>query len=206
MTAGLDDPVLRPLHCLQLRGQTVDALVVGAVDAETLPIEYRRKRDRQSAGFVSIVPRLRWHMLFRAGQMLRKAAAEKHIQYLMAAADAQNGFPRPEICLYESEFRLVTRGVNAEAGVVLLTVAGRVHIAAAGEDEGVIFLRLRFRQIGCCRDAAKGFHRRRIVLHQLRPQGNLYLRLHSQLPEQLPFSTRSQPRLLSPLPLFPLLC
>ena len=60
-----------------------------------------------------------------------------------------------------------------------------------------------FRQISRRRNAAKGFHRRGIILHQLRSQGYLQLRLHPQLS---PAPGRSSPQgtlSLPPLPVLP---
>ena len=118
MTAGFDQPVFCPLNGLKIRCKTVDALVMGAVDRETLSVKLCRKGTGKGSRRMGDVTRFCGHVLLRTRQMLCKAAAEKHIKDLMTPADAKDGLSRPQISRDEAQFRLIAGGIHAKTGGV----------------------------------------------------------------------------------------
>ena len=75
------------------------------------------------------------------GQVLMQRAAQRHVDHLRAAADAQHRHAAPDRAADQRDLPRIALPVGLHGfvggGVALLTVGGRVHIPSAGDDQAV---------------------------------------------------------------------
>ena len=131
---GLDD-LAAPLHRLKAAAQTVQRLMVGAVDMEVGAVEMVEEgtcggMDRMDG----VDPGCE---LLVALHVLDQGAAQRHIDQLVAPADAEDGFAGIDKGGGQTEFLFVAGGIDAFAGNVFRAVVLRVDVGAAGQEQTV---------------------------------------------------------------------
>ena len=127
---------------LQPLTQRSDSLVVRAVDREARAVQ-RAQQARRGMNDVQTVAAAHLIVTFN---MLTQRAAERDVEELQAAADADDGLSRAQKFVNKSKLTPVTRCVDICRAVDLLAIKARLNVAPAGEQQKVCVLR-RFRAL-----------------------------------------------------------
>ena len=121
---------------LQPLTQGFDGLMVGAVDREARAVQ----RTQQSRCGMDNVQMVAAAHLGVAQNVLVQRAAERDVEELQAAADADDGLSRAQKFVNKSKLTPVTRFIDIGRAVDLLAIKARVNVAPAGEQQKVCVL------------------------------------------------------------------
>ena len=121
---------------LQPISQGFDSLMVRAVDCEARAVQ-RAQQSRCGMDNVQTVAAAHLIVTFN---MLTQRAAERDVEELQAAADADDGLSRAQKFVNKSKLTPVTRFIDIGRAVDLLTIKARVNVAPAGEQQKVCVL------------------------------------------------------------------
>ena len=118
---------------LQPLAQGFDGLMVGAVDRKTRAVQ----RTQQARCGMNDVQTIAAAHLGVAQNVLVQRAAERDVEELQAAADADDGLSRAQKFINERKLTPVTRCVDICRAVDLLTIKARMNVAPAGQQKEI---------------------------------------------------------------------
>ena len=118
---------------LQPISQGFDSLMVRAVDCEARAVQ-RAQQSRCGMDNVQTVAAAHLIVTFN---MLTQRAAERDVEELQAAADADDGLSRAQKFVNKRKLTPVTRCVDIGRAVDLLAIKARVNVAPAGQQKEI---------------------------------------------------------------------
>ena len=118
---------------LQPPTQGFDGLMVGAVDREARAVQ----RTQQSRCGMDNVQMVAAAHLGVAQNVLVQRAAERDVEELQAAADADDGLSLTQKFVNKSKLAPVTRFIDISRAVDLLAIKARVNVAPAGQQKEI---------------------------------------------------------------------
>ena len=122
---------------LQPLTQGFDGLMVGAVDREARTVQ----RTQQSRCGMDNVQMVAAAHLGVAQNVLVQRAAERNVDELQAAADADDGLSLAQKFVNERKLTFVTRFINVRRAADRAAIKARVDVAPAGQQQNVRVLR-----------------------------------------------------------------
>ena len=137
MCDRLDRAVGSASEDLQSFAQGFDGLMVGAVDREARAIQCAQQARRGMNDVQAVAAAL----LGVAQNVPVKRAAEKDIDELQAAADADDGLSPAQKFVNERKLAFVARFINVRRAADRAAVKTRVDVAPAGKQQNVRVLR-----------------------------------------------------------------
>ena len=140
MDEPLVDPVGADAGFEQAAPQPSGGLMVRAVHAEPLAVQPLQERVAGAHRMHVIACITERDVARRIGNILNQVAAERDVEHLMPAADAEDRPPACEEAADERELVAVAAVVDAAARGVFLPVEGGVHIGAAGQEQAAAAL------------------------------------------------------------------
>ena len=133
MRDRLDRAVGSASEDLQSFAQGFDGLMVGAVDREARAVQ-RAQQTRRGMDDVRAVAAA---YLIVAVNVPVQRAAERDVEELQAAADADDGLSRAQKFVNKSKLTPVTRFIDISRAVDLLTIKARMNVAPAGQQKEI---------------------------------------------------------------------
>ena len=118
---------------LQPISQGFDSLMVRAVDCEARAVQ----RAQQARRGMNDVQTIAAAHLGVAPNVLVQRAAERDVEELQAAADADDGLSRAQKFVNKRKLTPVTRCVDIGRAVDLLAIKARVNVAPAGQQKEI---------------------------------------------------------------------
>jgi len=118
---------------LQPISQGFDSLMVRAVDCEARAVQ----RTQQARRGMNDVQTIAAAHLGVAPNVLVQRAAERDVEELQAAADADDGLSRAQKFVNKSKLTPVTRFIDISRAVDLLTIKARMNVAPAGQQKEI---------------------------------------------------------------------
>lgn len=135
MADRLDHTIHRVLHGLKTVPKRIDCLMVRTVYGKPLAVERGEKAVRLCDRFMHLIAAN--ILMIPLRQILHKRTAEKDVDYLQAAANAEHRLFRLRERAERIELQPIKIGIGRNASAQLLPVAGRIEIAAARQKQTV---------------------------------------------------------------------
>ena len=118
---------------VQPLAQGFDGLLVGAVDREARAVQ----RAQQAGRCMDYVQAVAAAHLGVAQNVPVQRAAERNVDELQAAADADDGLSLTQKFVNKSKLAPVTRFIDISRAVDLLTIKARMNVAPAGQQKEI---------------------------------------------------------------------
>ena len=128
-----DHAVLRVQNRPEPLSEAVHSLVMGTVDGELRSVEPADKGIRHGVAQVNVIrTRADLHMVFRSGKVLDQRSAQRNVNQLMTAADAEDRFAKIQEPAEDIQLQCIQRGIKFGFRSFVLSEQGRIDINTSG--------------------------------------------------------------------------
>lgn len=123
-----------------------NSLVMGTVDGELRTVEPADKGIRHGVAQVNVIrTRADFHVVFRSWKVLDQRSAQRNVNQLMTAADAEDRFAKVHESAEDTQLQCIQSGIKFGFRSFILSEQGRIDINTSGQQQSVAIFRMNHR-------------------------------------------------------------